>query len=66
MASRQLQLLLQGEVLNGWQLRSEKLIEDWIADRSRPWPLRMEVRLRPQVVTLGCNKALLRTVGIKL
>src|SRR4029453_12762319 len=59
------QLLLQCEVLNGWQLRCEKLIEDWIADRSRPWPLRMKVRLRPKVVTLGCNKALLRTVRIK-
>src|SRR4029453_1317612 len=60
------QLLLQGEVLNGRQLRSKKLIEDWISDRARSWPLRMKMRLRPKAVTLGCDKALLRIVGIKL
>src|SRR5262249_32140299 len=51
------QHLLQGEILDGWHLRREKLVEDGIRWRPLSRPLRMQMRLWPQVVTFGSHKA---------
>jgi len=50
------QFPLQCEVLNRPQLRRVELVEDRIAGNSLPRPLCVQVRLRPEIVTLRCGK----------